>query len=434
MGFFPVLIFFLVLIVVFYLIKRSECTEERTRTVHEMFLKVAKELKLGVTKNYSDYPMTYPMITGEIDGCKIIVQRVSESSNTKGFPCSIFEVTSTREPGISGDIYVCTKSSFLSQNTPPSGRMEFNTGDPNIDNLMVLSWSYPYTQMALFNQEVRGEITKISSLSYAFEITNHCIKAKLEELPYMFQSDLISLIRLMVSVQKNLSQSTPLMQRCIKNIKTDPIPQVRINNLFTLTSYFSNKTNIKPVLLEALKDPSIQVQVEAARSLGNKGMEHLLRIIKTDYSSLEDKTLIEIISILKENHFKASINTLKKVFYSSTCTEVQILILETFTDFSDQSLNPFLLELLDDPNPDLCHHIIEALGTCGKLTAVEKLYILKKSTFNLFKRRLINDSIAKIQAKQGEVENGWLTVKTLANVDGGLSMASQKKKGALSVK
>ena len=64
----------LVLIGLVYFIVRPAYIKGKINTYKELFSKVAGKLKLQVNDDWTNYPMIYPVITGEIDGCKICLR------------------------------------------------------------------------------------------------------------------------------------------------------------------------------------------------------------------------------------------------------------------------------------------------------------------------------------------------------------------------
>ena len=65
--------------------------------------------------------------------------------------------------------------------------------------------------------------------------------------------------------------------------------------------------------------------------------------------------------------------------------------------------------------------IMKALGACGGVEAVEMLYEIGKASMSPGVRRAAKEAIAKIQARLGDVEKGWLSPVQLQELDGALS-------------
>jgi hypothetical protein len=188
----------------------------------------------------------------------------------------------------------------------------------------------------------------------------------------------------------------------------------------------------EPILIGALKDPHIEVQVEAARYLGDRGMNHLLGIFESRNASTNIRLLIDIVQIFKENDFRKSIPVLKKVYLSDRGDALKIAILQALAAFGDEGHSFLLAELDKDHPPGLCIAVIEALGTWGRVEAVEKLCRIEELTLYSSVRQAATQAIARIQSRLGNVEKGWLSMAKFKDVDGALSVAPQPGDGALS--
>ncbi len=98
-----------------------------------------------------------------------------------------------------------------------------------------------------------------------------------------------------------------------------------------------------------------------------------------------------------------------------------------------EKLSPFLIKELEKNESQYRNYLIEALGNCGRVNAVEKLLEIGKSTLNPLLRSSVKEAIIKIQSRLGNADKGWLSVTQLDEIDGALSLADRVTDGSLSL-
>jgi hypothetical protein len=389
---------------------------------NKLFKEVAKTLRLEFKKAkfFDD-----PEVSGEIAGCPIKVNRITKEEtdflHVKITPALKFPIN-----------FQITRETVLTKVQRMVGKKDIETWDDRFDDSMLLDADSPHILIGLLDAEIRGLIMVLSGASRYFEINSSGITAGIERTLRLKSGTAVKFIQLAAAIGQDLSKDVSMEERFAQNIKADPIPQVRINNILALTIYAPGKPGMDSILKEALDDPSPGVQVEAAKHLEEQGMNHLVKILETRRESLEPTLIKEILQTLQENKFSKSIPVLEKIYHSDRGDDLKKSILQAFAVFGDTSLNSFLLVELEKENPGFTLYIIEALGTCGQVEAVEKLFKTGKKTLNLITRRKVKEAITRIQSRLGDVEKGWLSMTYLQDIDGALSLDSDPGEGALS--
>ena len=387
----------------------------------EFFQEVATSLRLTYDKGGFWDPAR---ITGSIDGCTIEIRKINR--NKKDF----FETTARKGAEIPSYINIGRETGFTKMQRM-MGIKDIETGDPDFDDEIQLQAIYPQSLVAMLDDQTRKAILILASQSEFFNVINSAVTAAVQKKMDSAPLTVVGLAKYVVAVTVALANTESLVERFSKNIESDPLPRVRINNIRALTSHSTDKAAIDIILKKALDNSCLDVQVEAAKYLGKEGLEHLVHLLVSRGNNLKSYLLIDIVKILTEKRFTKSIPVLQQL-YPHQGNEIRKNILRAFAVFGDTSLHSFLLVELEKNNPDFLEVLIDALGTCGEVDAVEKLYVIGNDRFNPFFRSRVKDAIARIQSRLGKVEKGWLSVSQLQEADGALSMADMAGEGALS--
>jgi hypothetical protein len=409
---------FLIILIVVAIVIFAQMSSQKTK--NKLLKEVAESLGLRFQQGgfWDD-----PEISGKFEGCQISVQTITKDK--KDF------VQVTARKNIPGYIHV-TRETVFTKMQRLVGIKDVETGDEGFDHDILLEPDELSNLVAFMDHETRRLLMVLSRDSGYFEINNSSALAGFEKPRSLKTGRVKRYISLVVEITRGFSKPVSIEERFAENIKTDPVPQVRINNIRAVTSYFTGKSKRDSFLREALDNSFIEVQVEAAKHLGKEGLAHLVKILADKARSLNRDLAIDIVDTLKKDNYNKSIPVLKKVYHTDRGDTLKKAVLQAFTVFADTSLHSFLLTELERESSALTSNIVEALGTCGQVEAVERLYKIGKSRFSPVIRSTVKEAIARIQSRLGDVEKGWLSVSQLQDAEGALSLADEAGKGALS--
>ncbi|HOS41200.1 MAG TPA: hypothetical protein PLG31_15815 [Spirochaetota bacterium] len=208
----------------------------------------------------------------------------------------------------------------------------------------------------------------------------------------------------------------------------------RMHYLALLVDRFRNDPHVAKLLAELLADPDIDMQIEAARHLGARGLAHLLGMLALA-DTVHDDAALRILGILQEREQgqRGGTDELVRAYERRESEEVREAILGVISHNADPAAGPFLLAELARDGGDLRVPIVEALGQCGSVAAVEPLYRVSSGSLNPFVRSAAAKAIERIQSRLGTAERGWLSPAPLGGADGALSVADGAGDGALSI-
>lgn len=307
------------------------------------------------------------------------------------------------------------------------------TGDKLFDKKMLLESSNPLYIIAFLNNKVRKTILGLERISKTIIMDNSRI---ITHLPYSDKITVNSLFTetmILISLCEDLIQSKNLKRRLKDNIITETDPDVRLKNIESLATNFSIDQEVKEVFEQALDDQEIRVQVEVAQYLDEQGMQHLVTSLQTN-NKIPGRLRNRIINILAAQNYTESIPFLKSLLLSSTNNKQSIEILKAFTSFATTELNDFLLELFSKKDSEMHSAIIEALATCGETSAIATLTTYAKGSINPLVRASVSKTIDQIQARNGTVEKGWLSISELSEKEGALSISDTPEDSALIIR
>ncbi|MCP4130592.1 MAG: hypothetical protein GY754_06385 [bacterium] len=312
------------------------------------------------------------------------------------------------------------------------------TGDADFDQNMLISASKPLILTALLNAKTRQLLMQLAK-DNIIEISG---KSFVLYSSSFTKESIISITRTMLKISTSLCDTDyPLKNRLVENIKSEKPGPVIINNIRMLTNNnFIDNDMIK--LMESLLDhKNLDVQIEAARHLPEKGMDHLHRILINTPLTKGQKaknysSIINIIDVFKEKRYTKSTDSLLSLYTkheSPDAPDLKIAILTAFEAFGDETLSPFLGDELIKQNQPLLLPVIAALGSCGTVDVVEKLHQLAKSSVSQELKQAALASISKIQSRLGNADRGWLSVSPVSGTDGALSITENPYEGLLSL-
>ncbi len=314
------------------------------------------------------------------------------------------------------------------------------TGDLKFDDTFLINYTNEKLVLALLNSNIRNLILTIMKHLKDFKISENiisvCAQPNINNEEYSISNvddeyitNILWMINSLIKLAEHLMNKYSI-ELLLTNAATDTNPFVRKRNLeILLNNCNSNKNNkkINDIINNALDDNNIEVRLFAAIHTGKKGLDYLHKLLESNRDDEKIKA-IKIIILLKS---KESIEPLTKLFSNISILDIKLEIIKAFKIIGDVGVNELLLEQLHSHN-NLQLEIIQALGTCGKLNAVEPLFFIAKQ-INPITKAAARKSILNIQSRLGKEEKGGLSISNIANEEGALSMAIDTGEGALSV-
>ncbi len=121
---------------------------------------------------------------------------------------------------------------------------------------------------------------------------------------------------------------------------TNAIPEVRIKILMVLGK--TGKTSVIPAILDAFEDKNPRIRLAAVQALGN-------------FKNLGEKFFSQAFSRYRVLH------SLRQIYTESNNKELKIAAIKVFANLKDPDIIPFLIEILNADDPELC---AESIAVC----------------------------------------------------------------------
>ncbi|MCP4132005.1 MAG: HEAT repeat domain-containing protein [bacterium] len=392
----------------------------------EKFIKLVGDIEHELGMFFTDVGGIY---RGSLDGFNLFLSRKKKKGRWKS---QSIMVRLEHHHNMESSFQVSMESMF-SQAKEAFGKGDYKIGDNKFDDKMLIAARNPYFITALLNKELREKILSLTSVTGELVLSENSfyITKNLYEITHV--QLFISYIRTMVIILKDITGKPSIKKRLINNIRLEQDWNVRFKNIQMLVSHFPMDWEIEETLSESLDDESLEIRFESAKHLKTEGMKHLLSMLDS-LGSKNHPLQTDIIKVLAENNYTQSIPLLKVLFTQSGNYSVQKEILAAFKTFEDETLNEFLREQLKIIDFETRILVIEALGTCGNLDAIEPLYSIAQSSSDSQVREAVKKAIGLIQSRLGQGDKGWLSMTELWETDGALSISDKADKGALSIK
>ena len=252
----------------------------------------------------------------------------------------------------------------------------------------------PLESMALLNAEARAAVLDL--LSQGGSVDNGVVEW--ETRGAMKDAGLIEgKVRSLVRLVNQLSLGGRDIAQCLaENAIKDPLPSVRLRNLEALLTSQGLVPATLVVARRCLDDPSATVALRAALALGDEGLPHIEQLIgQRDVPPL------------------MRIDALGRL--GARGEEV-------------------LLSMLDSGDVVVLRATARALERCGTLAAVEPLLPHSKGMLTDGElKQAARQAIDAIQARHGGGERGAFSIADGGDVRGGLSIAEEDQRGAVSM-
>jgi len=300
-------------------------------------------------------------------------------------------------------------------------------GDKIFDDKMHVETTEPSWLAAVLNNENRILVVDLSEKTEKFSITRSFVKINLTQ--YGTSADrLTDRVKKAIKLSQALSVKDTVKKMLIHNLYYDQEEGVRLNNLKMLAARFPRSRELTRIYHDAMEDPCVEIQIEAAIQLKEKGMARLLAILKNKETFDAER----IISVFRDNRYRKSIPVLKEIYDERNDADMRISILKAFRTIGDDKLGSFLAGKLNEPDNAVLVQILRTLGTCGSVNEIERIHGLAKTARQSKVREEARNAMAIIQNRLGG-DKGWLSVVEHAEADGALSMADVDAEGRLSI-
>lgn len=299
------------------------------------------------------------------------------------------------------------------------------TNDENFNKRIVISSYYTTGATALMDKDTRTIMNKLFTISHQFTLEGNRIALRIsyskEDFDTLENKTKHALNYTMELITK-LTRQGSIKDFLSDNTLSDPDTMVRRRNLELLISHF-NFEDLKNTLKKALNDQDKEVQYMAANNLGKEGLPYLYKLFD-DIPSWDTAFKLKVISSIVRIQGKGSMGFLIKFFNTLKENEQKIKSIHLFKYDRDKQVNNLLLDQLKrDIDHELKLAVINALGRCGTLDAVEPLYQVTKQIIILPSlKTAAKQSIACIQSRFGSGEKGWLSIMEIDDSEGSLSL------------
>ena len=296
--------------------------------------------------------------------------------------------------------------------------------------------------LALLNSNVRQHLLLLKKNTDAILINNNKFQVGLNTsydlLADKFYTDVTESVRKISKIINKilllhayLVNKINVKKRIIANFKNDPIQEFRLQCLDKLISHYMLDDEVDSAIVDALSDEYLLVQITAAKNLGEKGLKHLLKILKKP-ELLPDEQIYDLLIFLDANDKSISLKTLKLLLKHSRVDFVVAEILKMYQEKDDNGISSFLVEELKHKSSRIQRLLLDTIGTIGLIEDVESLKSLVRSYPE--NEKYFANAIVQIQTRYGiKPEKGWLTLSEVSESEGALSINEGAEQGALSV-
>lgn len=333
------------------------------------------------------------------------------------------------------------------------------TGDPVFDDLVEVHGE-PSLVLALFDKELRQKVA-VCVRGGGSLADGRLTYRSLLGLP---QADIPATLRDALDLATRLSSSEGggLCARLARNAVTDPLPAVRLLNLYQLQERFPSASETREASRADLPDPSPWVRLAAARFLGDEALDVLEALAKDrevpDQAAMEAVALLAarlpadragalLLDVVKSRTGDAQRQAVEElgrlrhppafgplvVVMDRGDTRTAAAAATALGALGDSRAEASLLGVLARGDSDVRLAAAQALGALGSVQAVAPLLALLESRgLDTAARQTVRGAIGAIQSRLIGAGAGQLSVADAAGKTGRLSLAGAEA-GALSL-
>jgi HEAT repeat protein len=260
--------------------------------------------ELGLTEVLVSFTMGIPKKMTAVSGrLRVCVESYRKSDNDRG--------TRIIVGGLDHDLYLQVRAEGMgSRMDRVFGGREVELGDPAFDQAAYVKGD-PALLRALFGPGARRTLTDLFSgrlpgfaaggdrlPAISTTITESELRVEISNGMRGVSKQLPSVLRALLEVGQVLVRPDDPAERIASNNECEPFAAVRRGNLRVLSAQYPGHAATRRALEQGLRDPSPEVQVEAAAALGRDGEPTLLDIAGRD--DVPDELAIRAIAALGE--------------------------------------------------------------------------------------------------------------------------------------
>jgi hypothetical protein len=354
------------------------------------------------------------------------------------------------------------------------GEREIELGDREFDRRAYIHGS-PRVVQAVLDAETRGLVGELIAgriptgdptpgepLKARVAVSDGALRAEIPEPAFRPGGErLAGALRTLLSAAERLRLPDDVPARLAENVRSEPVPAVRLANLLTLAREYPGYAVTGEALRAASRDPDDEVRLRAAIALGDDGRDVLSQMASSldvadggsarAVSALgEDLDVGEAGRILHrslEAERRATARAAVAALGRAGGPEVVEPLTAVLRDEDDElvvaaakalgatgsaAAEPELIAALDRDGPTVWPAIAEALGRVGTAAAVAPLRTMaSRFPFDLGLRRAARQAIAEIHSRLTGATPGQLA---LADEDAGrVSLAEENVQGRVSI-
>jgi HEAT repeat protein len=351
------------------------------------------------------------------------------------------------------------------------GEREIEVGDDEFDRRVYIHGS-PRIVHAVLDGETRPLVGDLiegriptgesSSVKARVAVSDGALRAEIRERGFRPGGErLPEALVTLLKAALGLVHPDDVPARLAEHVRKDPLPQVRLSNLLTLTREYPDYDVTKEALRTACDDADPEVRLRAAVALGEEGRDVLLGLASS--TDVGDARSARAVSALGEHlELQAAEGILREALQSDRRATARAAVLalgrigggevvgplaEALDDDSDDvfvaaaealgatgspAAEAPLIVALDREGPSVWPAVAEALGKVGTAAAVAPLREMAgRFPFDLGLRRASRQAIAEIQSRLTGARPGQLA---LADGESGqLSLAEESPQGQVSL-
>ncbi len=310
------------------------------------------------------------------------------------------------------------------------GSDDIQIGVPAFDRECLLTGNEDFLR-SLLNEKVREKIFLLHQVTEEFQVNGQMISAMMrkEDLKNTAKQD--ALIQIMIETAQVLSEEPDMFKRCVNNILNDPYIPFRMFNLAILHSSFPDRRETAATIQAVLADPDLDIRIHASIVMGVSGMSLLKDLLlQQDLNPAQMRDIIQHFII---RNYSQTTSILMECYKNKADLGPgdKLILLQGLSTQADSSARDFLMtELEKEKDRDLRIALVDALGMCGDIPAVEYLYKWELAHPDVSIKDSIKRAIRRIQARQDvKGDKGWLSLNETGQSEGGLSLPHEDEGG-----
>jgi hypothetical protein len=369
-----------------------------------------------------------PKLTGKIDDLDIYCRLLIEAER---FHDNFFLLMNVMYPFYQDVTFSLKLEYAFTRVRNVMGKRDFQVGDPQFDDEMLIKSSNPEVLFSFLNYTTRKGILSLAVDSNYMQLNEREFEIRKKIKEFAGEKGFLNQLESMIEIINTVKDISDIKKKLIQNIYNDPLNDVREKNLYMLVSRCEISEEVITMLNNLLKSGSIEIQLMAALQLGKKGMDHIGSILDKKIKISADRQL-KIVKAFTAKEYEGTVLFLKKLYLAAGNDTIKLEILKAFQSIEDESVSPFLVPELNKDTSDLTPVIIATLGTCGTKDAIEPIYKKAKASMNPFLRNAAQKAIGQIKSRITDGDTGWLSMYELSEEEGSLSISDEASEGALS--